>query len=452
MAWKRSLHAEQRTTLIESTWWDIVMAPSGLDRLGKQLEAAGLVLNWDPSRAPVDSVALTDEAAARLFRSFMSHVKANSLTRADLEARLRGERSGLASSRLSTFLDLYWPIHEEWNRRLRSENLVDFDDMLVLAAQHVENGDTMPPYDMLMVDEFQDSSQTRARLVAGVLKPSGRYLLAVGDDWQAINRFAGADLSILTNFTDVFGAGPTLQLSTTFRSTQTICDVAARFVSKNKQQLKKSVKSATGHAGEPVRVVQTRDPKATVRDELKLMSGHAAALPSGRASVLLLGRYNFDREMLPDAVPENLDVEFRTVHSSKGLESDFVIIPRVVTGRLGFPSTVEDDPALSLAMAVPDTYAHAEERRLFYVALTRARLRVVVLAEVGRESEFVVELTEDKGVQFVQLPADEKSSRPGAAPTRCNECNDGVMRKRKGRFGLFLGCSKFPACRNTRNL
>ncbi len=118
-----------------------------------------------------------------------------------------------------------------------------------------------------------------------------------------------------------------------------------------------------------------------------------------------------------------------------------MILPNVTSGSYGFPSTIQDDPVLSLAMAKADDYPHAEERRLFYVALTRARRQVTLLTVQGRESPFVMELLQDDRVEVVRAP--------GPPPQPCPKCGDGSLVPRNGPYGPFLGCSTFPRCRHT---
>ncbi len=288
----------------------------------------------------------------------------------------------------------------------------------------------------------------RARLVRGLLQKAGRYLLAVGDDWQSINRFAGADLSVMTGFHEWFGRGHQLPLTTTFRCTQTICDVASAFVSKNPNQFQKPMRSAHG-AGAPVRIIRTDDSGRALADFLHELSGGISSgdiTPGaeGKVTVDVLGRYRFERDVLLRNVPANLQVTFRTVHGSKGLEADVVVVPGMATGTYGFPSTIADDPVLDLAMPAPEDFEHAEERRLFYVALTRARRGVVLISPAQRMSPFVIELLQDPNVLV-----------DGAAVEQievCGKCKQGVMVERRSRFGPFLSCSRFPACTNKRNI
>ena len=453
MDWKRRTHTQYKTTLIQTTWADVVFG-DGLAQLRDELTRLGLTLDWNPDRPPRNEWAkpMKHEQLCGLVRTFMAHVKSNSWTMDHLEQRLAGELKHLAGYRTRLFLDIYWPIHEEWQRRLATEGCVDFEDMLVQAASHLENGQADMGYDLILVDEMQDASRARARLVRGLLGRPGRYLLAVGDDWQSINRFAGADLSVMTSFEAWFGRGPQLALTTTFRCRQSICDVASGFVAKNPAQFQKTMRSAHKTPGPPVRVLRSDNPGAALAGYLNDLSARVAAgsVPAGpdnKVSVNVLGRYNFDRDLLPGRRPANLEITFRTIHSSKGLEADYIVLPNLTVGTYGVPSDIADDPVLHLAMPAPDTYPHAEERRLFYVALTRARQEVTLIAPTQRMSPFVVELL--KGPRNPNLTVDGAQEAPVEV---CPACGKGTMVRRKGPYGAFLGCSTFPACRHKRSL
>ncbi|MBS0339629.1 MAG: topoisomerase DNA-binding C4 zinc finger domain-containing protein, partial [Proteobacteria bacterium] len=139
-----------------------------------------------------------------------------------------------------------------------------------------------------------------------------------------------------------------------------------------------------------------------------------------------------------------VDVEFITVHSSKGLEADHVIVPRMTSETLGFPSRVADDPVLQLAMPGGDSYEYAEERRLFYVALTRARATATLITVVHKESPFITELVKELQLEVVNADGSSSSSEV------CPGCGKGFVVRRKGRYGPFWGCSTFPRCNFTR--
>jgi DNA helicase-4 len=450
MAWKRRIHGQYGTTLVESTWAE-VMFGDGLAKLRDRLTGLGLTFTWDPDRPARDRWVkpVADEDLARMVRTFMAHVKSNSWTAETLQRRLTAELAHLAGFRTRLFLDLYWQVHQEWEQQLAADRSVDFEDMVVQAATYLEAGEVSCPYDLILVDEFQDMSQARARVVRALVNRPGSFLLAVGDDWQAINRFAGSDISVMTGFETWFGQGRQLALTTTFRCTQTICDVARRFVMRNPAQFKKAMQSVHPDPGPPVTVVRTDNAAGALVGYLNDLSARVSAGtiltgPSGRVSVNVLGRYGFERDVLPSRLPSNLQVTFRTVHGSKGLEADYIVIPGLITGTYGFPSTIADDPVLDLAMPAPESFRHAEERRLLYVALTRARREVTIITSPTRMSPFVVELLRDPGVSVIG-----SSEEPAEV---CPECGRGTLVRRKSGFGPFLACSTFPGCTYTRPL
>jgi len=440
--WKRGIHKEHETTLVESTWAS-VMFEDGLVKLQRNLEELGLAFDFNPDREiGSDNITpLKHEDLARLVRTFMTHVKSNSMTKELIGERLAGlpDSDRARGYRSSLFLDIYWPVHEMWQNRLLADGAVDFEDMLVLAANLVESGQVKIPYDLILVDEFQDASQARARLVRGALKEPGKYLLAVGDDWQAINRFAGADISVMRDFEIWFGRGQQCSLTLTFRCPQTICDVASQFIKQNPQQLQKTMRSNRSDPGKRVLVLEGES-KTQLEECIERIRNEVG---NGEASVMILGRYNFLKQDLPRTIPPNLNVEFRTIHSSKGLEADYVILIGITAGTYGLPSNIADDPVLSLAMPNPETFEHAEERRLFYVALTRARREAILITPRWGGSPFVAEILADPDV--------EPPIRQGKPVQVCPSCNKGTLAERNGPNGVFYGCSAFPVCRFSTN-
>jgi len=449
MDWKKAAHQKYGTTLLESTWYDVIYG-KGIPDLAKQLSQLGLEGTWSPDRTPESRwyQAMDREQLAGFVRTFMSHVKSNSWTEDDLAGRVDAELLGLDNYRTQLFLSIYWPIHRAWQRHLAAEEYIDFEDMLVEATKLCESGAYESPFDLILVDEFQDVSQARARLLSGLLKPPGRYLLAVGDDWQSINRFAGADVSIMTDFGRWFGEGPRMAITTTFRSPEPISMPARDFVLKNPKQLTKEVTATRTGDGPGIQVIRTTNPADEVvrlveRLGRSLERGAIKSLSGRDVSVDILGRYNFQKDLVPKQMPKGIVVRFRTVHKSKGSEADFIIVPGMTIGKYGFPSHIEDDPLLKLALPQPEVFDFAEERRLFYVALTRARQSVYLLTEEGNISPFITELLKAGAIA---------RDYGGDAPMRvCTECGIGTLKVQRGAGGSFLGCSRFPACTYTES-
>jgi DNA helicase IV len=447
MAWKREIHAKNQTKLLETTMADL-WSGKAFQYLEAELPKLGIKLDPDPERRVPGRAPIENPRLARTIRSFITHAKSNRLSQSELRARLDSGVAGSFKFRHSLFLRLAEKISEEWEARLKQANCIDFEDMLNLATDCVEQGRWTSPYDLVMVDEFQDASQARVRLVAALVNAPDKHLFAVGDDWQSINRFAGADLGVMTDFESKFGRAVTLKLETTFRCPQELCDISSAFVQKNPAQLRKVVRSSQPQVEDPVSIVRVED-EAHIRTAVanSVAQIAEAVSPGRKQKVLLLGRYQKDRSYLPlDYDQTRIELEFITVHSSKGLEGDHVILPRVTSETLGFPSGVADDPVLRLAMPGGDAYEYAEERRLFYVALTRARSTVTLVTVAHKESPFITELVKEHQIGLRKLDGSVGSEE------LCPKCGKGFMVQRRGKYGQFMGCSAFPKCKHTQKV
>jgi DNA helicase IV len=447
MAWKREIHAKNQTKLLETTMADL-WSGKAFQYLEAELPKLGIKLDPDPERRVPGRAPIENPRLARTIRSFITHAKSNRLSQSELRARLDSGVAGSFKFRHSLFLRLAEKISEEWEARLKQANCIDFEDMLNLATDCVEQGRWTSPYDLVMVDEFQDASQARVRLVAALVNAPDKHLFAVGDDWQSINRFAGADLGVMTDFESKFGRAVTLKLETTFRCPQELCDISSAFVQKNPAQLRKVVRSSQPQVEDPVSIVRVED-EAHIRTAVanRVAQIAEAVSPGRKQKVLLLGRYQKDRSYLPlDYDQTRIELEFITVHSSKGLEGDHVILPRVTSETLGFPSGVADDPVLRLAMPGGDAYEYAEERRLFYVALTRARSTVTLVTVAHKESPFITELVKEHQIGLRKLDGSVGSEE------LCPKCGKGFMVQRRGKYGQFMGCSAFPKCKHTQKV
>ncbi|MEH3087904.1 MAG: UvrD-helicase domain-containing protein [Xylophilus ampelinus] len=504
VAWKRQLHRTHGTALIETTMAQL-WSGEAFELLARELTRRGIVLDPNPDRPVPGRKVLEHAELLRTFRTFLTHAKSNQLDADALYRRLDDSTvtqrtrkntktaGDLPGSRFyfrhRIFLQLFEAIRTAWEDELRAAGAIDFEDMLNQAAQHLESGAWQSPFTLVMVDEFQDASWARARMVKALVQAPGRCLFAVGDDWQSINRFAGADLSVMTRFADWFGPSQVLRLERTFRCPQSLCDVSSSFVLKHPDQLRKQVVS---HAPEPSQdelpalgVMEAEDDRqiapairrwlqqlhAGLAQQLESTPAHgmrptssSASTPGRIATVFVLGRYRSDEQFVPphQDLKDRLQVRFMTIHGSKGLEADYVIVPRMVAARSGgrsFPSAMADDPVLQLAMPEAERFAFAEERRIFYVALTRARRSVLLVTLARRMSPFVVELIQEHQLKvqsadaLLAIDGEPSGDRPAGDQSSktmvCVKCKQGVMVPRKGPHGPFLSCNRYPACRST---
>jgi len=342
---------------------------------------------------------------------------------------------------------------------LKDNQEIDFDDMIGKALDYVQAGRFRSPWRYILVDEFQDISDPRARLVSA-LKASApdASLFCVGDDWQAIYRFTGSDIQFTTDFSSVFGATKVTALDKTFRFNNSICDVASRFVLQNPSQVSKKLTTntkVTKPAVSLLRVENKGKGQSSDEDRLVLVLQRISYIAKANSAVYLVARFGF---VLPDraALSElrsrypNLTIDTQTMHASKGKEADYVVVLGLEKGMFGFPSRKATHPLLDALLPTAENFAYSEERRLFYVALTRAKKRVYLISDMNDASEFVDELMKDKyPIELNEF--DITFMQRFAELIRCIKCETGAMKTRSGRNGDFYGCSNFPLCNYAEN-
>jgi DNA helicase-4 len=402
MAWKRGIHALYNTKLLETFSWqksDGVLTR----RLNDLLKGAGVEYaprSQDEILEALQRAGYTTQLAV-LVGTFLSHFKSNHLSLAKLKRKAKASAN---AARANAFCELFEYFFERYQSELDSKNPreIDFNDMIASATRYVRSGEFSVPWKYIIVDEFQDISVGRYLLLEAMLK-SRRDLkfFAVGDDWQSIYRFAGSDISIMSRFRSFFGRATIVKLNRTFRFNDKIASVSGDFVQKNPNQIRKRLHSKIKCEGPQIflhwadtiwgKQHSDRTTLVTVIDLLKKEPSLEGA------SLLILSRYN---HQLPDRTAIKVLMDFwpgelkppSTVHRAKGLEADYVIVNGLSAEKYGFPSEFEDDPLLNLVLAHPDKFEHAEERRLFYVALTRARRQVHLIVDRTHPSCFALEL------------------------------------------------------------
>ncbi|MDD1823469.1 DNA helicase IV [Photobacterium sp. ZSDE20] len=317
----------------------------------------------------------------------LEQLNASGLTKKEVQQQLIDHRD---YTRLNSELSLCWPCVTAWQKALKEENHIDFSTMISRATQYVEKGKFISPWKFIMIDEYQDISPDRLALVEALCNQSKAQhqasIFAVGDDWQSIYQFAGADVDLTTGFKDRFESSTIHHLDTTYRFNNQLGAVANRFVQENPIQLPKELNSFKQQKQKSVYSAPSKE----VEKILDQLNRHSKGKTN--KSVLLLGRNHYHKpELLEDwkKIFTSIDISFMTCHASKGKEADFVIILCVDEGQ--FPAKKKQlhiDGALTESS---DVFPYAEERRLFYVAMTRAKEKVWI-THSGDGSGFVQEL------------------------------------------------------------
>lgn len=318
--------------------------------------------------------------ASRLDR-WVSLMRMHGGSQAEMIAGAPEEVRDLFSKRVK----LMAPLLKAWKTALKDENAVDFSGLIHQAINILDKGRFVSPWKHILVDEFQDISPQRASLLAALRRQNTQTtLFAVGDDWQAIYRFSGAQLSLTTAFNHYFGEGDCCALDTTYRFNSRIGEVANGFIQQNPHQLTKPLNSLI--VGDKKAVTLLAEDK--LDDLLDKMSGYVKR----EQRILLLARYH---HLKPAALEKaatrwpHLQLDFMTIHASKGQQADYVIILGLQDGDDAFPASARESIMEQALLPQPEDFADAEERRLLYVALTRARLRVWLLFNKEQPSPFV---------------------------------------------------------------
>lgn len=288
-------------------------------------------------------------------------------------------------------LALIWPLIRAYQKELAGKKEVDFNGLIREATKSLsrKNASLAAQFEYILVDEYQDISPSRLALLEALCKAKSERapsLFAVGDDWQAIYRFAGADVSLTTDFQNRFPDGSIEYLETTYRFNSKIGEVANRFIQVNPKQLNKPLRSLVERNKKAVHVIDSEG----VEQEIQKLSDRVGEKES---SLLFIGRNNANKPITLGKWQQrwpNLKMQYVTAHSSKGLEADYTFIVDVNEGV--FPAKNRQQGLEHLLLATEDEMEYAEERRLFYVALTRARHECWICTHSNKVSPFITEL------------------------------------------------------------
>ncbi len=439
--WKKQLHSENGTKLI-----DLYAYNRSEGELQSELESKlrkfGVKFDPEnPSEALQKNLGQDDRKMSSIismFTTIILLVKGHGKNWEETfpEGRTIGEKRHL--KRLE---DVIKPLYDAYQGNLHEHNEIDFEDMLNLATYCVNNGGYVHPYKYVIVDEYQDLSMSRYNLLKALRDSKDYRLFCVGDDWQSIYRFNGCDVSYILDFRKYWGPSGICKIETTYRFTGDLLRMSTSFICRNKRQYPKELVGAGNMncSVNPLRVPSPYEARKAIADIL-------ATIPEG-SSVLFLGRYNHDVRLLntygfswkPDLSDPSsqvvkyerrpdLSMKFMTIHGSKGLQANYVFSLNNKSGSYGFPSLREESPVIPMLLGGEDTQLD-EERRLFYVAMTRANRALYILTYDGHESIFYRELFGGS----IPITVDVGY---------CPVCG-GKLVLRDGKYGTFYGCSNY---------
>ena len=397
ITWKKAAHEKFGTILLTTSSADFYYSDIR-NTLKTSLENMGVPIQEKTDAELYDMVlppnSKQEKAFIRLVVTFVTLIKSSCKSIQEVLKQTKKE-----DDERSTFIikKIFQPVYERYIEELKSSNQIDFTDA-ILQATKICHASHPVRYEYIIVDEFQDISVDRYNFLK-VLREGNppAKLYCVGDDWQSIYRFSGSDMSLFNQFSDYFGSTEINKIETTYRFGEPLVSLSSQFIQRNKAQLKKDI-----HPFNPQAKTELQFCAYERHEYCNTIGQLVASIPTDK-SIFLLGRYSFDDyylSFLYKSVKEgnrffyfigNRKIEFLTVHKSKGLEADYVIILQCNKDTYGFPSMVSDDPVLNYVLTESDQYPYGEERRLFYVAITRAKIKTYILYDRRFPSVFVDE-------------------------------------------------------------
>lgn len=497
IVWKRQTHTQNNTICIETYSYEFSDGTI-FDQLERKLKENGVEFNplsYEETLKVLNSIyrGQNFKSFINLIKSFLSLYKARYKDNTYFaKLKLQPFENAYEKKRIILLLDIIEEVYLYYMRYLRKEDKIDFDDMILQSIEFLDKTDAFK-YKYIVVDEFQDISYSRMKFLKKLMEKGNSKLYAVGDDWQAIYRFSGCDLNIFLHFENYFDYALKTFITTEHRNSQELQDIMGMFIKANPEQYHKEIKS-NKHLENPIKVVYYFDDKyasflTALRSIYKI---------NKEANILVLGRNNHDidellgkklyfdtsikdenEKRLIFADCKTFHIKYSTVHGSKGLEDDFVILINADDSRLGFPNKVEDDKILNLVLSAKSNFEYDEERRLWYVALTRTKSYVYIIANKERPSIFLNEIIDlceilnpESQINFHSCPYCKSgklikrinefygcSNYPYCKYTihdfvavdrniKCPKCGDFMVEK-MGRYGVFYGCHSYPRCNYT---
>ncbi len=380
---------------------DLIKGTNILNKLYKELVKLGII-NFENR----EQISLDYDKFIKLCCSFINNYKVNYIN--DLYF-IKLKKKYIGNYKVSLFLNIIYNAYKYYNLENAKNNVIDFNDMINNSIEILKNNNFLN-YKYVIIDEFQDISKNRFKLIE-ILSKRGTRIIAFGDDWQAIFGFAGSNVNIFVNFKKIIANCELLFLTKTYRNSQELIDIAGKFIMKNPKQIEKQLNS-NKKISNPLNFYFYDD--KVNKSELVYNIIESIIRKKIDSKILIIGRYKFELKEIIDGkyfaikndklicLKNNISIAFLTAHASKGLTYDEVIILNANNDIYGFPSQVIDDYEISILKEKEDFYFE-EERRLFYVALTRTKNHNYILCSINKPSYFILELLNEKNVYINNL-------------------------------------------------
>lgn len=321
----------------------------------------------------------------------------------------------LLNKQISVISDIYL----NYESKLRAKNLIDFEDMINISYKvmpYIKEKNLGVDYKYIIIDEYQDVSMQRFNLTKRIEELFKSKIIAFGDDYQTIFGFSGSRIDLMTEFRNYLSDAKQIPIPNVYRNSQELIDVATKFINKNSKQIKKKLIS-NKRLINPIELyiyndsnyINTNINKSIILSNIL----DKIYLSNNKSNVLLLERYNNDidtilnnnlfirknHENIIYKKHEDMKIDYLTIHKSKGLEYDNCILINAIDDKYGFPSKIEDEEIIKLLKPkIEENIFYPEERRLFYVAMTRTKNKLYILVPKSKTSSFIREIESDKNV------------------------------------------------------
>ncbi len=321
----------------------------------------------------------------------------------------------LLNKQISVISDIYL----NYESKLREKNLIDFEDMINISYKvmpYIKEKNLGVDYKYIIIDEYQDVSMQRFNLTKRIEELFKSKIIAFGDDYQTIFGFSGSRIDLMTEFRNYLSDAKQIPIPNVYRNSQELIDVATKFINKNSKQIKKKLIS-NKRLINPIELyiyndsnyINTNINKSIILSNIL----DKIYLSNNKSNVLLLERYNNDidtilnnnlfirknHENIIYKKHEDMKIDYLTIHKSKGLEYDNCILINAIDDKYGFPSKIEDEEIIKLLKPkIEENIFYPEERRLFYVAMTRTKNKLYILVPKSKTSSFIREIESDKNV------------------------------------------------------